>query len=435
MKILYKRIFFFSLLIFFDLSLSFSQTGCEVFREDFNGSTTFQEILFPYGQATQLCLYAYSAVYRNNGTEHYAIVTSFMEASLKKQNLNLPFGTYQITLKWRTGIEYAETSDCTAMHYDDLFGATCMLPNRLLVINQDLAYERPGYANNSNNTSVMYYTGKIDSILLPLIGGCAVDPYYTYYDYLSIKNTNVLPQITFGHTVQDSIVFFTDSTPNGDNTPPLWDFGDGTTSTEANPQHTYPFIDSTYRVCLTRKNSCGTYTACKDVHIGGIPDSLLPWVNFTYLIDDTVVYFYDSSENTFEDTPYWDFGDATFSNELDPVHTYPNIDKDYQVCLTRSNQNGSKQRCETVEIRASMLAIKSHTSEKLRVYPNPARDRLFIESSESTELMIYNAQGRLIDRIQVSKGISSAELKDHPNGLYFFRTVNGSSGKIMTGNR
>lgn len=41
-----------------------------------------------------------------------------------------------------------------------------------------------------------------------------------------------------------------------------WNFGDGTTSTEVNPQHTYATPGS-YNVCLTATNNCDSFTFCK----------------------------------------------------------------------------------------------------------------------------------------------------------------------------
>ncbi len=44
----------------------------------------------------------------------------------------------------------------------------------------------------------------------------------------------------------------------------LWDFGDGTTSTEKDPSHVYA-ADGTYTVCLTTTNACGTDQLCQPI--------------------------------------------------------------------------------------------------------------------------------------------------------------------------
>lgn len=53
----------------------------------------------------------------------------------------------------------------------------------------------------------------------------------------------------------------------------LWEFGDGSTSTERFPTHTYPST-SIYEVCLTVTNACGTDTHCETLDINALGTSL-----------------------------------------------------------------------------------------------------------------------------------------------------------------
>ena len=45
-----------------------------------------------------------------------------------------------------------------------------------------------------------------------------------------------------------------------------WDFGDGQTSTEQNPTHTY-LLEGTYTICLTVTNACGTDQSCQTITV------------------------------------------------------------------------------------------------------------------------------------------------------------------------
>jgi|GEM_PF-2901580 len=49
----------------------------------------------------------------------------------------------------------------------------------------------------------------------------------------------------------------------------VWNFGDGQSSEEQNPQHTY-LNDGTYNVCLTVTTNCGTWSRCTDVVINTV---------------------------------------------------------------------------------------------------------------------------------------------------------------------
>jgi len=83
--------------------------------------------------------------------------------------------------------------------------------------------------------------------------------------------TEILDAVAaFADSSSHFTVVFTNASQNG--TSYLWDFGDGTTSTDANPIHIYPWTieDSTcYVVTLTVTNSCGSNTYTNDcVRVG-----------------------------------------------------------------------------------------------------------------------------------------------------------------------
>ncbi|MFY8020099.1 MAG: T9SS type A sorting domain-containing protein [Bacteroidia bacterium] len=95
--------------------------------------------------------------------------------------------------------------------------------------------------------------------------------------YAEIDEVNILVdtaiQVYFTPMFQsDSSVFFESMlTPNQGNPIYAWNFGDGTSiSHEANPFHTFPAFDTSFRVCLTVFNLCGTYTFCDTVYIDSL---------------------------------------------------------------------------------------------------------------------------------------------------------------------
>lgn len=140
----------------------------------------------------------------------------------------------------------------------------------------------------------------------------------------------------------DPTVTFTDLSI-GEPTEWAWDFGDATSSTDQNPVHTYS-TNGTYNVCLTATNALGSSTTCQDVVISTyIP----PVALFTYFGDPTVSFTDLSTEDPFAWS--WDFGDASFSTEQNPTHTYA-ANGTYNVCLTATNDIGSSTGCESVTI-------------------------------------------------------------------------------------
>lgn len=141
----------------------------------------------------------------------------------------------------------------------------------------------------------------------------------------------------------------------------IWDFGDGNTSSIANPNHSYS-ANGTYNVCLIAIGYNGTDrcmdTICQKVTIKDCDPchcTLAPYMNFS--IDKCEVKFEGFAGNnacTQVLQYYWDFGDGTNSNVQNPIHTYPS-NGIYTVCFTVEGTDGTdvcKQTiCKQIEIR------------------------------------------------------------------------------------
>ena len=179
-------------------------------------------------------------------------------------------------------------------------------------------------------------------------------------------------------TGNNTIYFFDNSTGNYTNV--IWDFGDGATSTDRNPEHEYN-VTGWYNVCLTILNPstncydrycdsvfatgcinpaivdsnaicpliyapvCGcdsvTYSnSCIAQSQGGVtswtqgPCHPPCQASFSWLhcIDCPEVFFTNNSTGIYNKLR-WDFGDGETSKERNPQHTYTTTGT-YYVCLT-----------------------------------------------------------------------------------------------------
>ncbi|MFT7898778.1 PKD domain-containing protein [Tenacibaculum ascidiaceicola] len=158
----------------------------------------------------------------------------------------------------------------------------------------------------------------------------------------------VIPRAQFSVTSRQGCgpltVNFTDeSTIDGNDTVEewLWDFGDGNTSTEQNPTHTYESV-GIYNVSLTITTVItgltNTNTKSNFIQvIGANPDFS---ADVTTGCDPLTVRFSDAT--VFYGPPsdwLWDFGDGTTSNISNPKHTYTE-NGEFDVSLTVTDSDG-----------------------------------------------------------------------------------------------
>lgn len=117
-----------------------------------------------------------------------------------------------------------------------------------------------------------------------------------------------------------------------------WDFGDGHTSTDIYPEHTYE-TDGQFTVTLTAHdpNTCNT-TDDTSMVITVLP---LPTAAFSYMpdkpIENTPHDF--TNESTGASHYWWDFGDGDTSTAVNPSHQYLRTGT-YNVCLIAVSEFG-----------------------------------------------------------------------------------------------
>jgi PKD repeat protein len=113
-----------------------------------------------------------------------------------------------------------------------------------------------------------------------------------------------------------------------------WDLGDGSTSTEQNPTHTYTTAD-VFTVSLTITDSTGESIVCTAiVEVSEIEELAVSITAPTSVSVETPVYFNSIISGGVGPYSYdWDFGDDSTSTEANPSHTYE-FAGTYTVTLT-----------------------------------------------------------------------------------------------------
>ena len=196
-----------------------------------------------------------------------------------------------------------------------------------------------GNTSTLQNPSHTYSTEGTYNVCLTITDSCGSDTTCQLISICDPLNTDFLYQAT-GLSIQmqnqftEAISFF-------------WDFGDGTTSTQQNPLHSFPSSGS-YHVCLIEWDECTSDTMCKDLVVCGTVTS-----DFSYAQNGNAVSFTNNSSNDL--FTLWDFGDGNASSIENPSHTYTQSGT-FDVCLTVGDSCTTDISCQSITTVASCIA-------------------------------------------------------------------------------
>ena len=250
----------------------------------------------------------------------------------------------------------ADSNGCTdSITYINLITLTSPSPffnyNTPVCIGQDIAIQDSSWGDGITYFWDFGDSSSTDSIANPLHGYADTGTYFLTLvltdsngcDSTLISTVVVAPTSTAGivvDTLNSScpplVVSFQDSS-SSDVVSWFWDFGDGATSANQNPTHTYSFPD-TFDVMLAVVNAAG----CVDtlllpdlIEIGG------PYGSFTFVPDSgcvpLLVSFQATASNTTSYT--WDFGDGVIDSLSgnSAVHTYLDAGTPHPALILRDS--------------------------------------------------------------------------------------------------
>nr|MBP6828600.1 PKD domain-containing protein [Saprospiraceae bacterium] len=174
----------------------------------------------------------------------------------------------------------------------------------------------------------------------------------------SYIHVQTVPVTNFSFTTNGLTATFTNLTTGG--TTYLWSFGDGATSTETNPVHTYD-DPGVYTVILTATNACGSTNISKSVIVSTPPLAAFTASPTSGCGPLTVQFTNQSSGNP---TSYnWLFpgGTPSASTEQNPTVVY-NTPGTYSVTLTVGNNAGTNSITQTNYITVNAAPVAGFTS-------------------------------------------------------------------------
>lgn len=219
-----------------------------------------------------------------------------------------------------------------------------------------------------------------------------------------------------------------------------WEFGDGETSKEVSPTHTYASAGE-YTVKLTAANADGeTAKAEKKVQVSGAVKAY-----FTYkALDGRAGKFgkivsFDATASENASSIAWDFGDGQTSSEFKADHEFPEFGE-YEVKATVKGDNGSEDvYSQTVEVIANNELLKGgEMNEGDEQYWTIAPIYAHLDDSYDTDYTKYcwtPTFGYTDDKPAGGEGgclrLVSETSHDWPNNFLMYQTIEVEAGDVL----
>ncbi len=217
----------------------------------------------------------------------------------------------------------------------------------------------------------------------------------------------------------------------------LWNFGDGETSVDQNPTHTFP-DEGPYTITLTVTNDCET-----DVQTTTWPLSILPVDLLAFsaqLKSSNEVWLKWTSENEFN-FDYYELERTPDFRSIEAIAKIPgtpdsNRQNNYSSIDYRPFPGINYYRLKQVDLDGQLAysdwkAVDVPSDLKnIKVFPNPATDKLFVDMGATSiqSVVGYNATGQKVLHLQNMDESFDLDLSTWEAGIYYFNfnTVSGS---------
>lgn len=302
--------------------------------------------------------------------------------------------------------------------------------------------------NNAAGISYPYITTGLVSVTSSNAG---TSYYYWFYNWhlvqsscfssLSPVTATVIPTIsplisisTQSDTIcrGDTAIFYATISGGGITPSYQWLINGSVTS------NVYPFIttllnnNDTVSCILTSSEACVTSLTDTSNKISLFVDSI-PVANFSYSTNNQVANFTNTSVNGASYN--WNFGDSTYSSNFSPTHTYQHSGT-FNVILTAFNSCGSDSVVIPVTIVIS--GINNNSGENINIYPNPAKDILYILCSDiqagEVIILFYDLIGNEIYNVKyvdIMHGFfKTVDLSAYFPGVYFVKIIHNDKVNI-----
>ncbi len=251
----------------------------------------------------------------------------------------------------------------------------------------------------------------------------------------------------FTYTINNGTVNFSNTSTGASPTAfQYWNFGNSNTFFGSNPP-AQNYANGTYSVTLSINDSITTNCSSSITHTFNITNApCIATANFNMAKDTSmmpsIVWNAYPTYPSNVSSVVWNWGDNSSSTGLYPSHTYSAAGF-YNICLTVSvscgsstttclNQNifktNNSMQIATVNVLNSSPTgiVKNSAATAIRLYPNPVKDALTIESDAADfNISITDIYGKLVYSGVRTGADSNVNMQNLNSGIYFVK-ISGS---------
>ena len=215
----------------------------------------------------------------------------------------------------------------------------------------------------------------------------------------------------------------------------FWDFGNGKSSTEHSPVHSYN-SPGKYSVSLIAYGQSGESSYSRSDYITVLVSPFLD-INAEprQTTVNTPIQFRNFSNGQIK-SYLWDFGDSAFSSKTEPVYTYQKPGT-YTITLNATSQSGcsiSRKFPDFITVFPTSINENSGMIQKISVIPNPVNDKpvimLEVKEPGKIDMELLNVLGQKIyekNQVSLVSGSNKITMDDFPElkpGIYELRIKN-----------
>ncbi|MBL0267511.1 MAG: PKD domain-containing protein [Chitinophagaceae bacterium] len=332
---------------------------------------------------------------------------------------NLP-GTYQVkhTIYDSLGTCRDSTTESITLNFTPVCQAS------FYTIYDSVTYSYGIYCYSNSNpsaTQIRNYTWRVNNVVvggnlshlffqpspgnntvcltIESMAGCT-DTYCQTFQVPASCNLNP----TFTHTANPANrkqISFSPST-NGNTLRYLWNFGDGYSSVDRQPVHTY-YTAGTYLVKLSVRDTISNCldTIRQQITVQSGPEDSCT-ASFSYSLNNYGLAQFTAHSNQPISTQFWSIyryagGDSAFINTPDPSYQFIDTGA-YLVCLTLTTNSGcTRTYCEYVYVGN----VQGRFAERIPAFPNPVsngpvRFSIYIGRQEEIKVTVTDLYGNQV---------------------------------------